>query len=113
MLFPNAFELAVYCFGTLSVEGNEILIGIVSLQNRINERTEEDLEIIYRKLKTFKLFRRVHPSVIQQLCFVAVVDHIDKGVLRKCIVFVPMESWDFLTLSILISKKCTNKAKKR
>lgn len=51
--------------------------------HRTSERTDEDLEIIYKKLKTFKLFRRVHPSVIQQLCFVAIIEHIEKGVVCK------------------------------
>ncbi|UXI16920.1 Kinesin light chain protein [Sarcoptes scabiei] len=54
---------------------------IKSLDKKTTERTDEDLEIIYKKLKTLKLFRRVHPSVIQQFCFVAIIEHIEKGVM--------------------------------
>lgn len=50
---------------------------------RPSDRTDEDLEVIYKKLKSIKLFRRIHPSIVQQLCFVSYVEHIDKGVVRK------------------------------
>lgn len=48
--------------------------------SRPSLRSEEDLEIIYKQLRRDELFPRFPATVIQQLCYSAFIEHVDKGI---------------------------------
>lgn len=50
---------------------------------RPTDRTSDDLDIIFSKLKDFKAFEKFHPLLIQQLCYYSYFENLEKGVTRK------------------------------
>lgn len=49
--------------------------------------SKEDLEVIGPKIRSLKLFQRMHPNVLQEILGHGVIEHIDKGVVRKYSLF--------------------------
>ena len=47
------------------------------------DRTSDDLDIIFSKLKDVKAFEKFHPLLIQQLCYYSYFESLEKGVTRK------------------------------
>jgi Rap guanine nucleotide exchange factor 4 len=52
---------------------------------RPTDRTSDDLDIIFSKLKDVKAFEKFHPLLIQQLCYYSYFENLEKGVTRKTI----------------------------
>lgn len=52
---------------------------------RPNERTGEDLDIIYSRLKNLKAFENFHPVLLQQICYYSYYENLDQGVICKFI----------------------------
>ena len=59
-----------------------------SLVSRPTDRTSDDLDTIFSKLKDVKAFEKFHPLLIQQLCYYSYFENLEKGVTRKCIVSI-------------------------
>ncbi|KAL1439130.1 hypothetical protein MTO96_047585 [Rhipicephalus appendiculatus] len=51
-----------------------------SMDKRPGDRTEDDLESIYGRLRSIKAFHRLHPVLLQQLCFYGYYEDLDRGV---------------------------------
>ncbi|XP_053373396.1 rap guanine nucleotide exchange factor 4-like isoform X2 [Mercenaria mercenaria] len=47
---------------------------------RPSERTGEDLDIIYSRLKDIKVFEKFHPMLLQQICYYGYYEDLEKGV---------------------------------
>ncbi len=47
------------------------------------ERTGEDLDIIYSRLKDLKAFEKFHPLLLQQICYYSYYEDLDQGVICK------------------------------
>ena len=54
---------------------------------RPNERTGEDLDIIYSRLKDLKAFENFHPLLLQQICYYSYYENLDQGVICKCYLY--------------------------
>ncbi|CAF2852827.1 unnamed protein product [Rotaria sp. Silwood2] len=52
------------------------------LDKRPTDRTSDDLDIIFSKLKDVKAFEKFHPLLIQQLCYYSYFENLEKGVTR-------------------------------
>ncbi|CAF0883074.1 unnamed protein product [Didymodactylos carnosus] len=64
-----------------SVHGSStILDWTESLDKRPSDRTGEDLDRIFSKLKDVKAFEKFHPLLIQQLCYYSYYENLEKGV---------------------------------
>ncbi|XP_078571706.1 rap guanine nucleotide exchange factor 4-like isoform X4 [Branchiostoma floridae x Branchiostoma japonicum] len=50
------------------------------LDKRSADRTGEDLDIIYSRLKDVKAFERFHPLLLQQICYYGYYEDLEKGV---------------------------------
>ena len=50
---------------------------------RPSERTGEDLDIIYSRLKDIKVFEKFHPMLLQQICYYGYYEDLEKGVTCK------------------------------
>ncbi|GFY71228.1 rap guanine nucleotide exchange factor 4, partial [Trichonephila inaurata madagascariensis] len=44
------------------------------------DRTEEELEVIYNRLRSIDAFDKYHPSLLQQMCYFGYYEDLDKGV---------------------------------
>ncbi|KAL5006473.1 hypothetical protein ScPMuIL_015279 [Solemya velum] len=53
---------------------------IACLDKRPSDRTGEDLDIIYSRLKDIKSFEKFHPLLLQQICYYGYYEDLDKGV---------------------------------
>ncbi|KAG8559613.1 hypothetical protein GDO81_017394 [Engystomops pustulosus] len=53
---------------------------IACLDKRPLERSGEDVDIIFARLKEVKAFERFHPNLLQQICFCGYYESLDKGV---------------------------------
>ncbi|XP_070564764.1 rap guanine nucleotide exchange factor 4-like isoform X2 [Ptychodera flava] len=53
---------------------------ITCLDKRPADRTGEDLDIIYSRLKDVKTFERFHPLLLQQICYYGYYEDLDKGI---------------------------------
>ncbi|XP_071977810.1 rap guanine nucleotide exchange factor 4 isoform X3 [Engystomops pustulosus] len=53
---------------------------IACLDKRPQERSGEDVDIIFARLKEVKAFERFHPNLLQQICFCGYYESLDKGV---------------------------------
>ncbi|XP_064455972.1 rap guanine nucleotide exchange factor 4-like isoform X2 [Ornithodoros turicata] len=51
-----------------------------SMDKRPGDRTEDDLESIYGRLRSIKAFHRLHPVLLQQLSFFGYYEDLDRGV---------------------------------
>lgn len=51
-------------------------------------RTEDDLEFIYKKLINLSLFKQIHPSIIQRLCFISYFEIIEPNVVGMLILML-------------------------
>ncbi len=49
---------------------------------RPTDRTSDDLDVIFSKLKDVKAFEKFHPLLIQQLCYYSYFENLEKGVTR-------------------------------
>lgn len=49
------------------------------------DRTSDDLDTIFSKLKDVKAFEKFHPLLIQQLCYYSYFESLEKGVTRKAV----------------------------
>ncbi len=58
------------------------------LFKRPTDRTSDDLDTIFAKLKDLKAFEKFHPLLIQQLCYYSYFESLEKGVTRKEISFL-------------------------
>ncbi|CAF0731178.1 unnamed protein product [Rotaria sordida] len=50
------------------------------LDKRPTDRTSDDLDIIFSRLKDVKAFEKFHPLLIQQLCYYSYFENLEKGV---------------------------------
>ncbi|CAF4463436.1 unnamed protein product, partial [Adineta steineri] len=50
------------------------------LDKRPTDRTSDDLDIIFSRLKEVKAFEKFHPLLIQQLCYYSYFENLEKGV---------------------------------
>ena len=50
---------------------------------RPTDRTSDDLDIIFSKLKDVKALEKFHPLLVQQLCYYSYFESLEKGVTRK------------------------------
>lgn len=46
---------------------------------------KDEADLVFNRLMALEAFRTLHPSVIRNLCSYAFVEHIDKGVVGKCV----------------------------
>ncbi|KAM8933892.1 rap guanine nucleotide exchange factor 4 [Pelodytes ibericus] len=53
---------------------------IACLDKRPLERSGEDVDIIFARLKEVKAFERFHPNLLQQICFCGYYEYLEKGV---------------------------------
>ncbi|KAM4698429.1 rap guanine nucleotide exchange factor 4 isoform 4-T4 [Rhinophrynus dorsalis] len=53
---------------------------IACLDKRPLERSGEDVDIIFARLKQVKAFERFHPNLLQQICFCGYYENLEKGV---------------------------------
>ncbi|XP_040297445.1 rap guanine nucleotide exchange factor 4-like [Bufo bufo] len=53
---------------------------IACLDKRPVERSGEDVDIIFARLKEVKAFERFHPNLLQQICFCGYYESLEKGV---------------------------------
>uniref|UniRef100_A0A4W3IRH4 Rap guanine nucleotide exchange factor 4 n=1 Tax=Callorhinchus milii TaxID=7868 RepID=A0A4W3IRH4_CALMI len=53
---------------------------MVCLDKRPAERSSEDIDIIFTRLKEVKAFEKFHPSLLQQICFCGFYENLEKGV---------------------------------
>ncbi|XP_063285807.1 rap guanine nucleotide exchange factor 4 isoform X2 [Pelobates fuscus] len=53
---------------------------IACLDKRPLERSGEDVDIIFARLKEVKAFERFHPNLLQQICFCGYYESLEKGV---------------------------------
>ncbi|XP_073489981.1 rap guanine nucleotide exchange factor 4 isoform X3 [Aquarana catesbeiana] len=53
---------------------------IACLDKRPLERSSEDVDIIFARLKAVKAFERFHPNLLQQICFCGYYESLEKGV---------------------------------
>ncbi|XP_044130124.1 rap guanine nucleotide exchange factor 4-like [Bufo gargarizans] len=53
---------------------------IACLDKRPVERSGEDVDIIFARLKAVKAFERFHPNLLQQICFCGYYESLEKGV---------------------------------
>ena len=44
------------------------------------DRTGEDLDIIYSRLKNIKVFEKFHPLLLQQICYYGYYEDLERGV---------------------------------
>lgn len=61
-----------------------------SVVSRPTDRTSDDLDTIFSKLKDVKAFEKFHPLLIQQLCYYSYFENLEKGVTRKCILSITL-----------------------
>ena len=47
------------------------------------DRTGEDLDMIYARLKDLKAFEKFHPLLLQQICYYSYYEDLEQGVIRK------------------------------
>ena len=47
------------------------------------DRTGEDLDIIYSRLKDLKAFEKFHPMLLQQICYYSYYEELEQGVICK------------------------------
>ncbi|KAL4222766.1 Rap guanine nucleotide exchange factor 4 [Mactra antiquata] len=47
---------------------------------RPNERSSEEIDIIYSRLKDIKVFEKFHPMLLQQICYYGYYEDLEKGV---------------------------------
>ncbi|KAL3832515.1 hypothetical protein ACJMK2_024150, partial [Sinanodonta woodiana] len=50
------------------------------LDKRPCDRTGEDLDVIYSKLKDIKVFEKFHPMLLQQICYYGYYEDLEKGI---------------------------------
>ena len=69
----------------VSTNGNERLNSdlIILALTRPTDRTSDDLDIIFSKLKDVKALEKFHPLLVQQLCYYSYFESLEKGVTRK------------------------------
>ncbi|KAK3603635.1 hypothetical protein CHS0354_017354 [Potamilus streckersoni] len=53
---------------------------ISCLDKRPCDRTGEDLDVIYSKLKDIRVFEKFHPLLLQQICYYGYYEDLEKGV---------------------------------
>ncbi|XP_029461658.1 rap guanine nucleotide exchange factor 4 [Rhinatrema bivittatum] len=53
---------------------------IACLDKRPLERSGEDVDIIFTRLKEVKAFEKFHPNLLQQICFCGYYENLEKGV---------------------------------
>ncbi|XP_033735691.1 LOW QUALITY PROTEIN: rap guanine nucleotide exchange factor 4-like [Pecten maximus] len=53
---------------------------IACLDKRPCDRSREDLDIIYSRLKNVKAFDKFHPSLLQQICYYGYYEDLEKGI---------------------------------
>ncbi|XP_041434160.1 rap guanine nucleotide exchange factor 4 isoform X1 [Xenopus laevis] len=53
---------------------------IACLDKRPLERSGEDVDIIFARLKEVKAFERFHPNLLQQICFCGYYENLEKGI---------------------------------
>ncbi|KAL4635836.1 rap guanine nucleotide exchange factor 4 [Arapaima gigas] len=53
---------------------------IVCLDKRPAERSGEDVDIIFARLKEVKAFEKFHPNLLQQICLCGFYEYLDKGI---------------------------------
>ena len=51
------------------------------LYYRPADRTGEDLDIIYSRLKDLKAFEKFHPLLLQQICYYSYYEDLEQGVI--------------------------------
>ncbi|XP_076359028.1 rap guanine nucleotide exchange factor 4-like [Tachypleus tridentatus] len=51
-----------------------------SMDKRPIDRTEEDVDVIYGRLRNFQAFQQLHPSLLQSLCYYGYYEDLDKGI---------------------------------
>lgn len=62
-----------------------ILAFIINMFFSPTDRTSDDLDTIFSKLKDVKAFEKFHPLLIQQLCYYSYFESLEKGVTRKAV----------------------------
>ena len=50
---------------------------------RPTDRTSDDLDVIFSRLKDVKALEKFHPLLIQQLCYYSYFENLEKGVTRR------------------------------
>ncbi|XP_072836250.2 rap guanine nucleotide exchange factor 4 isoform X1 [Pogona vitticeps] len=53
---------------------------IACLDKRPLERSSEDIDIIFTRLKEVKAFEKFHPNLLQQICLCGYYEHLEKGI---------------------------------
>ncbi|XP_031560616.1 rap guanine nucleotide exchange factor 4-like [Actinia tenebrosa] len=53
---------------------------IACLEQRPADRTGEDIDIVYARLKDMKIFERLHPTVLQQICYYGYYQDLEEGI---------------------------------
>ena len=78
-VFANSVDLDLICIYTVCSD----LEHIGFFYCRPCDRTGEDLDIIYSRLKDIKVFEKFHPLLLQQICYYGYYEDLEKGVTRK------------------------------
>ncbi|XP_014674517.1 PREDICTED: rap guanine nucleotide exchange factor 4-like [Priapulus caudatus] len=63
-----------------SANSNSSINWIQCLDKRPSDRSSEDLEIIYTRLKNVKAFEKLNPMLLQQICYYGYYEDLEKGV---------------------------------
>ncbi|XP_006636652.2 rap guanine nucleotide exchange factor 4 isoform X1 [Lepisosteus oculatus] len=53
---------------------------VVCLDKRPSERSGEDVDIIFARLKDVKAFEKFHPNLLQQICLCGFYENLEKGI---------------------------------
>ncbi|XP_066544027.1 rap guanine nucleotide exchange factor 4 isoform X2 [Amia ocellicauda] len=53
---------------------------IICLDKRPSERSGEDVDIIFARLKDVKAFEKFHPNLLQQICLCGFYENLEKGI---------------------------------
>ncbi|XP_043931284.1 rap guanine nucleotide exchange factor 4-like [Protopterus annectens] len=53
---------------------------VACMDKRPTERSSEDMDIIFARLKEVKAFEKFHPNLLQQICFCGYYENLEKGI---------------------------------
>ena len=89
----------------MSSQCRRVLV-VASLRHvcRPADRTGEDLDLIYARLKDLKAFEKFHPLLLQQICYYSYYEDLEQGVICECR-RLPVSLWS-LFAALLLAYHC-------
>lgn len=77
----QAFASLVHAGGDVSLIKPLRIVSFVFC--RPLERSSEDVDIIFTRLKEVKAFEKFHPNLLQQICLCGYYENLEKGITCK------------------------------